>query len=261
MTLTPEPKSPSFTSFPQLPTELRLKTWSYVYTLTPPTAISFHLHKSDLDYLRLKRKACHNYPHISASRMKQVPPILHVCRESREIGLQHYSLGFEIDRVLSMGRQETDGETYTTCSHELSLGETGREVYWDRDKDVVFLSMESSVEWMEGEKVAYVWGGKTGVWFGRMKRVAMDFSTLLSCGIGEYLGWDGVDQMLVIKPEGLSVEEMEEEGRFSWGGEKVGREEYIELHLRGRNLQGVSVKFEFDDVRTVLDYVGGEGIE
>ncbi|KAG0645382.1 hypothetical protein D0Z07_8863 [Hyphodiscus hymeniophilus] len=246
----------SFPCFPSLPTELRLKIWSSLYTLTPPALIPFYLCKSDLDYLRLKRKACHDYPHIFASRMKRVPPILHACRESREIGLQHYSLGFDINRLLSMGRAETDVETYTTCSHEISMGDVGRQVYWDRSKDVVLLQ---AVEWLDEKKAAYVWGGKTGVWFGRMKKVAMDFDTLTSYGIGEYLGWEGVDEMLVLRSDSMSIVEMEEEGRWDWGNKKIGKAGYVKMYLTSRKMNGVDVKFEFESMREVLEYVESSG--
>ena len=185
-----------------------------------------------------------------------MPSILHVCRESRGIGLAYYSLGFEIERVLSMGRAETDVETYTTCSHEISLGEQGRGVYWDKAKDVIFLH---TIDWLEESKVAYIWGGKTGVRFGKLGKVAMNFDTLTSCGIGEYLGWEGVDEMLVLRPEGMSRGEMEEEGRWDWGNRRVGREGYVRLYLASRGLEGVDVKFEFGDVGEVLEYVGGSG--
>lgn len=156
-----------------------------------------------------------------------------------------------------MGRAETDGETYTTCSHEISTGDVGRQVYWDKAKDVVVLDTVSS--WVDEERCAYVWGGKTGVWFGKMKRVAMDFETLMSCGVGEYLGWEGVDEMLVLRPEGMSREEMEDEGRWDWGSRRCGRDGYVGLYLAGRKLEGVKVKFEFEDLEGVLEYVGGDG--
>ncbi len=151
-----------------------------------------------------------------------------------------------------MGKTETDVETYTTCAHEISMQKLGREIYWDREKDVVLLDTEG--EWVE-ERVAHVWGGKTGVWFGRMRRVAMDFDTLVSCGIGEYLGWEAVDEMLVLRPEGMSVAEVNDEGR------QAGRKEWVRLYLASRKLECVSVKFGFDDVERLLHYVGVNGIQ
>ena len=151
-----------------------------------------------------------------------------------------------------MGRAETDADTYTTCSHEISMTTVGTELYWDRNKDVVFLE---TVERMDDNRMAYVWGGSTGVWFGRMKNVAMDFDTLMSCGIGEYLGWEGVDNMLVLRPESMSITEMEDEGRWDWGNRKLGREGYVKLYLASRNLEGVGVKFEFDNLTSVLEFV------
>ena len=136
------------------------------------------------------------------------------------------------------------------------MGEVGREVYWDKNKDVVFLD---TVNWLEEDKVAHVWGGKTGIRFGRMKHVAMDFDTLMSCGIGEFLGWESIDEMLVLRPKSISVQEMEEEGRWDWGSRKMGREGYVRMFLASKKLNDVGVKFDFDFVREVLDYVEGNG--
>lgn len=152
--------------------------------------------------------------------------------------------------MLSKGRAETDVETYTMCSHEIGMGEMGRGVYWDREKDVVFLDTANCVQ---EDKAAYVWGGKTGVRFGKMKRVAMNFDTLTSCGIGEYLGWEGVDQMLVLG----SREEIEDEGRWVWGSRNLGREGYVGMYLAGKKLEGVDVKFQFGDLGELREYVEG----
>ena len=149
-----------------------------------------------------------------------------------------------------MGRAETDVETYTTCSHEVGMGEIGRDVYWDREKDVVFLD---TADWVEEDKAAYIWGGKTGVRFGKMKRVAVYFDTLTSCGIGEYLGWEGVDQMLILG----NREDMEDETRWVWGSRSVGRDAYVSMYLAGRKLEGVEIKFQFGDLRELREYVEG----
>ena len=166
-------------------------------------------------------------------------------------------MGFEIDRVLSMGKAETDVETYTTCSHEVGMGETGREIYWDKSKDVVFLDMK---EWVEEDEAAYVWGGKTGVRFGKMGRVAMGFETLMGCGIGEYLGWEGVDEMLVANMEGLTKEELEVQDRWFWGSRRAGPNGYVGHYLASKKVVAgdggdVKVRFSFGNLEELRKFV------
>ncbi|RDL31531.1 uncharacterized protein BP5553_09740 [Venustampulla echinocandica] len=184
----------SFPQFSSFPPELRLKIWSIALALTPARTLPFSLLKSDLDYLRLRRKACHNYPHIFCSRMP-VPSLLHCCRESRHTALQNYAVGFEIFRILSLGRGDTDVETYTTCSHEVALDELHRGVYWDKTKDVVLLDDKGR---LDERGSAYVWGGRTGVRFGRMKRVAMTWEAVMSAGFGSMLQWESLEVMYVV---------------------------------------------------------------
>lgn len=130
-----------------------------------------------------------------------MPPILHVCRESRSVGLQHYSLGFDIDRILALGRGDTDGHTYTTCSHEVAMGEQDIGIYWDRTKDVVFLDSD---QWLDEKSSAYVWGGKTGVRFGRMRSVAMTYDTFISNSIGQNIQWESLDLIFILGLENFS---------------------------------------------------------
>jgi hypothetical protein len=168
-----------------------------------------------------------------------------VCRESRSIGLEHYSLGFDISRILSLGKADTDIETYTTCSHEIAMEEESKAgVYWDRSKDVVVLETR---DWVEEGKAAYVWGGKTGVRFGKMKRVAIDLETLTSCGIGEYLEFEGVDEFLCFRPEDMSTEN-----------------QWVRRYLAGRGMVscegGKPVTSYFSDKREVVEYLAGRSL-
>lgn len=76
----------NFTLFPDLPTELHLKIWSHFLILTLPSPLSITLKTqtwvSDNSVLR---------------KGKPIPAILHVCRESREVGLRKYVLGYELE--------------------------------------------------------------------------------------------------------------------------------------------------------------------
>ncbi|KAH8671822.1 hypothetical protein BGZ60DRAFT_405993 [Tricladium varicosporioides] len=185
----------SFNFFPMLPTELRLKIYALHLSSTPPLLLPLHLCKSDLDYLRLKRPACQNYPHFF-SRSLPAPPLLHVCHESREVALSWYSVGFDVGRLMSMGREETDVDTYTTCSHEVQMDDEGKALYWDRTKDVPFLTDLKT--WLPENQTAYIWGGKTGVRFGRMKTVAMTAEALYGIGVGWYIGWESIDTLVIL---------------------------------------------------------------
>lgn len=131
-------------------------------------------------------------------RMPKVPEILHVCRESRSVGLDHYVIGFDISRLMSTSRADTDVDTYTTCPHEVSKEEKDMDVYWAPQKDIV--SLVESAGWKDDEAVAYVWGGKTGIRFGPMQKVEMSIVTLASCGLGETLWWDSISRLIVLLP-------------------------------------------------------------
>ncbi|KAE9364624.1 hypothetical protein N431DRAFT_431469 [Stipitochalara longipes BDJ] len=100
----------AFALFPTLPTELRLKIWSFFLNLTLPTPITitipangqFHRWVADDSILR---KGC------------PIPAILHVCHEAREVGLAKYVMGYELEGGLSelpfnhCWKRVEDGET------------------------------------------------------------------------------------------------------------------------------------------------------
>jgi hypothetical protein len=76
-----------FTLFPTLPVELRLKIW---------TIASFHPQNVDIWARCLGEIGSRLHPYIPFKYTSHcsVPAILHVCRESRGIGLQYYHLDF-----------------------------------------------------------------------------------------------------------------------------------------------------------------------
>jgi hypothetical protein len=101
---------PTFPLFPTLPTELRLKIWSFFLSITLPTPITISIpvngqvHRWVADDSIL-RKGC------------PIPAILHVCQEAREVGLGKYVMGYELEGGLSelpfnhCWRRVEDGET------------------------------------------------------------------------------------------------------------------------------------------------------
>jgi 2EXR family len=100
----------AFTVFSQLPTEIRLKIWSSYLCLTLPSPISItisagrQIQKWVADDSILRK----GHP---------IPVILHICRESREVGLAKYVLGFDLEGGLSelpfnhCWKMVEDGET------------------------------------------------------------------------------------------------------------------------------------------------------
>lgn len=175
------------------------------------------------------------------------------------MGLELYSLGFDILRILSLGRGDTDNDTYTTCSHEVAMDEKGRGIYWGRTKDVVFLD---SSEWLDDKAVAYVWGGQTGIRFGRMRNVAMTYDTVISCGIGQVIQWESLDSLLVLIPEHLDSEAVATEGRWIY---RANREGFVQMMLKGRGLLSsegdpVEVKSDFRSLEEIMDDVGTSGL-
>ena len=133
------------------------------------------------------------------------------------------------------------------------MEDLGRGVIWDKEKDVVVLD---NAEWLDSEAAAYVWGGKTGIRFGKMKRVAITCDNVMS-GLGESLGWEGIDLLLVLIPDHLKQEYLYGQGRWSWGNRPVSMEEYIQKVLSSRNLSSsegdaIEVKCISDNVEDIM---------
>ncbi|CZR56411.1 uncharacterized protein PAC_06299 [Phialocephala subalpina] len=156
-------QEPTFTLFPLLPTELRLKVWEHYRAATPPQLLDFRLCPADIDYVPHKRKACFAHPHVLALRQQSIPTIMHICSESREVGLGHYKLGFDV----------VADESRKVCCHE--IGESAKksspgrlnehaggnkengprmEIYWDPSKDIINLSLG----WAPPTSITYTWG-------------------------------------------------------------------------------------------------------
>ncbi|CAG8959152.1 hypothetical protein HYFRA_00013016, partial [Hymenoscyphus fraxineus] len=154
-----------------------------------------------LDYLRPSRKPCNNHPHITFSRLP-IPPLLHVCQLSREVALQHYTAGFhngEGGRMLVLGTEDRDVETFTTCSHEVGSQENeGEGLFWERGRDVWFLNEAEGPSILNDAKTACIWGGQTGIKFGRVGTLCMRIETLNSLGLGAGIMWESVECLWVL---------------------------------------------------------------
>jgi hypothetical protein len=80
------PEQPTFTLFPKLPTELRIKIWGYACSVTRNVDIW-------AKPLNIELSHSENLPHYFYSSFP-VPAVLHVNTESRSKSLKHYTLDF-----------------------------------------------------------------------------------------------------------------------------------------------------------------------
>ncbi|KAH8790357.1 hypothetical protein F5882DRAFT_401357 [Hyaloscypha sp. PMI_1271] len=83
-----------FPLFSQLPAELRLKIWTGFLSLSVPSPISVTISTGN----QIQRWVADN---SILRKGRQIPAILHVCQESRAMGLAKYVLGFELEGGLS----------------------------------------------------------------------------------------------------------------------------------------------------------------
>jgi len=90
----PEPAA-DFLLFSHLPTELRLKIWTHFLYLTLPAPVSIFISTGNSH----KQKWVADDSIIRKGHL--IPAILHVCQESREVGLRKYVMGFELEGGLS----------------------------------------------------------------------------------------------------------------------------------------------------------------
>lgn len=158
--------------------------------------------------------------------------------------------------MLVMGRDDKDVETFTTCSHEVALEDTGRGngVFWEKGRDVWFLD-EAEGPVLHDAKTAFIWGGKTGIKFGRVGTLCMKIETLNSLGPGTGIMWESLECLWVLV-EGL--------GNFSWREwdvEKRGNVARIVKNSGLRNAAGGEVKVDFLRLGVVGEDVEGMGME
>ncbi|KAG4415972.1 hypothetical protein IFR04_010922 [Cadophora malorum] len=85
------PPTPTFHLFPNLPLELRNQIWTL--SLPPPRLIPLQTEKGTIHISG--RHPNIPFLHVWCTTRRPVPSLLHTCRESRIIGLKHYSLLFD----------------------------------------------------------------------------------------------------------------------------------------------------------------------
>jgi hypothetical protein len=109
-------KKPKFTLFPKLAIELRLEVWKLA---------CFESRIVDLWTVKIPETAPRYYRYRSYSTV----PILHTCKEAREVGLQHYSSEFGVEFIKS------SSGTSTTIFPELAIPH----IYINWDLDIICL--------------------------------------------------------------------------------------------------------------------------
>lgn len=93
MATNPQAELQSFTLFPYLPLELRLKVWAY---MIPPRIVTLHSQGGkDKPRLRKNNKAMYCSKAMRWTSPNPVPTILHICHESREEALKSYQRLFK----------------------------------------------------------------------------------------------------------------------------------------------------------------------
>jgi len=117
--------------------------------------------------------------------MAKIADILHVCQESRLVGMPHYSLGFDVSRGNELLEMDPAAAAIS-CAPEASV--PGRpNFYWNPTKDIVYLQPAAHIP---GD-VSQLWGGGTGVIFGKMKTLAIHFSIAFTIPQGKNFLWEG----------------------------------------------------------------------
>lgn len=84
----------AFPLFSQLPTEMRLKIWSAFLHLTRPSPVTITISVGEKTQRWVADDSILRKGH-------QIPAIMQVCQESREVGQAQYVLGFDLEGGLS----------------------------------------------------------------------------------------------------------------------------------------------------------------
>jgi len=162
----------SFHPFNRLPIELRLQVWDMYHHLTPPRIISLQVASPDRQL-----DQCDQWPHIFYNP-HAIPTILHITHESREVGLRFYQLGFEVSqdlRTIGSWWGERQHADYRKCVHEYIAArrqnEKGNYLYWDKDRDVVDVNMDTNTDrdqmWNRAcyRTATSIWSGQCNIEF------------------------------------------------------------------------------------------------
>ncbi|PMD39214.1 hypothetical protein L207DRAFT_513697 [Hyaloscypha variabilis F] len=186
--------SPSvFHPFPLLPTELRLKIWSFYHQSTPPKKLRFSYRNSDTRQPARVLEGCFS-SHGHSSPRNDIPTILHICHESRNFGLDYYSVGFEVPQLPELAAKGVH-KAFEECSYEDAVGREGRGVFWNKEKDVMCIDGY----WLDDNLKAVFWAGKSDVKFPGVRWVVFDENTSVQYVQDKAIGWVGIEMVFLVR--------------------------------------------------------------
>jgi len=137
--------------------------------------------------------ACLKRAHIVSKRTKcEVPRILHMCHESRIVGLRHYSLGL---KVLLVSKSHLSLRA-RPCKHEITTTANPRGLYIDMERDIIHLQGATK---LPPEATVYMWRGRRSpLVFGRVKYLVMETDLIFTLlHEGGHIRWDQIDMLLI----------------------------------------------------------------
>lgn len=120
----------TFELFPRLPSEIRHEIWKLSF---PFFASAVQIRITDYNPRNRRR---HRKPwNRTWAAKRDVPPLLHCCRESRALALQYYKLGFQVKSQWFGPGYQTVCRLLTVCQHDKGVARLNRQLYWDPKED------------------------------------------------------------------------------------------------------------------------------
>jgi hypothetical protein len=119
---------PKFDHFNRFPFEIRREIWRLAMDLQ---IIEFILPQHVKSRIAQYGPQPPPWTHACSPHLS-IPPILHVCHESREEALSHYELGFAVSR-------DSGGASRERCPYLTKIELTNSHRYWNPQCDLVFL--------------------------------------------------------------------------------------------------------------------------
>ena len=188
--------SPStFHPFPRLPTELRLKIWSLYHHSTSPKTLRFSYRSGGKRQPTRALEGCFS-SHGHSSPKNDIPTILHACHESRNFGLEYYSIGFELPQTPEL-RAKGVHKAFEECSYEEALARKERGVFWNKEKDVMWIDGY----WLDDNLKACIWAVKYDVKFPGVRWLVFDESTSIHFVQDKAIGWEGIEMVFLVRED------------------------------------------------------------
>jgi hypothetical protein len=123
-----------------------------------------------------------------------VPDILHLCRDSRAVGLKHYSKGFKTSRDEPTENHKTGGES--PCTRRALMRDSTDGFYWDKTRDIVYLQ---HTKYMPSADFLHIWVDYPKVLFERVRYMTMEADLLDVFYFFQFRNcvWEGVHTLFI----------------------------------------------------------------